>query len=347
MAQMPRPRPPFLQHEPTRHGKMVWYVRKGKGARIRIRAEFGTPEFEEAYQAAITGAARPTRRKASAGSLQWLWDRYRETIVWTGLSVATRRQRENIMLHVLKASGHEPYADVTRKDILDGCDRRKETPAQVRNFLDALRGLFRWAVAAGLACDDPTAGVRNPARKKTEGFKAWTLEDDVARYEARWAPGTKERVWMHVLLYIGCRRGDAVLLGKQHVRNGALTFITEKGREKVRIEVTRRLEPELVATLARGPCGDLSFICGERGNPLTKESFGNDFKVACVAAGIMDKSAHGLRKLSATIWAERGASEHELMAMFGWLTPAMAALYTRAVARKRLALNAYDRIMGT
>src|SRR5690606_8032366 len=129
--------------------------------------------------------------------------------------------------------------------------------------------------------------------------------------------------------------------------NGVLTFITEKGREKERIEVTRRIEPELAATLATGPCGDLAFICGGRGKPLTKESFGNRFKAACVAAGIPDKSAHGLRKLAATLWAERGATEHELMAMFGWLTPQMAALYTRAAHRKRLSLNAHNRLSGT
>ncbi len=61
----------------------------------------------------------------------------------------------------------------------------------------------------------------------------------------------------------------------------------------------------------------------------------------------MNKSAHGLRKLSATIWAERGATVNELMAMFGWLSPQMAALYTMAADRKRLSLNAHERLSGT
>ena len=33
---MPRPRPPHLQREITRHGKAVWYVRVGHGPRVRI-----------------------------------------------------------------------------------------------------------------------------------------------------------------------------------------------------------------------------------------------------------------------------------------------------------------------
>lgn len=345
---MPRPRPPGLQREKTRHGKFVWYVRVGKGARIRINEEYGTEAFEEAYRAAIGGEA-PAKRgktKARVGTLQWLYDRYRETAQWRDLSVATRRQRENIFKHVMDAAGSEPFTAITKRVVQESRDKRHDTPSQARNFLDAMRGLFDWALEADHVTIDPTAGVKNPKRKATEGFRPWNA-DDVARYEARWKHGTKERVWMHVLLYTGVRRGDAVILGRQHVRDGVLTFVTEKGRDRRRIEVTRRIEPELAATLAQGPCGDLSFICGERGRPLTKESFGNDFKAACVAAGITDKSAHGLRKLSATIWAERGATEMELMAMFGWMTPQMAALYTKAANRRRLALGAHDRLAGT
>jgi integrase len=171
--------------------------------------------------------------------------------------------------------------------------------------------------------------------------------EDVAKYEARWSEGTRQRVWLHVLLYTGVRRGDAVALGKQHLKNGVLIFITEKGRDRRRIEVPRPVEPELAATLAKGPCGDLAFVCGERGEPLVKESFGNMFKAACVEAGITDKSAHGLRKLSANIWAERGATVNELMALFGWLSPQMAAHYTEKADRKRLAMSAVSRLVRT
>ncbi|MGB8601145.1 MAG: hypothetical protein WCD42_03005 [Rhizomicrobium sp.] len=58
-------------------------------------------------------------------------------------------------------------------------------------------------------------------------------------------------------------------------------------------------------------------------------------------------TAHGLRIRSAAIWAERGATEQELMAMFGWLTPAMAGLYTKSANRRRMALGAQDRYFGT
>lgn len=57
--EMPRPRPPFLHYERLRHqrphGQGVWYFRKGQGPRIRIRAPYGSSEFMEEYQRALTG----------------------------------------------------------------------------------------------------------------------------------------------------------------------------------------------------------------------------------------------------------------------------------------------------
>ena len=340
---MPRPRPPHLHRQTTRHGKVVWYVRIGKGARIRLRGEYGTPEFVTAYQSAVSGKPVPNTQKAATGTLAWLIARYRETTAWAALSPASRRQRENIFLGVLKSAGAEPFAKVSRSAIVFGRDRRAATPAQARNFLDAMRGLFRWALEAGHVKTDPTAGVSNPTRQKGDGFPAWT-EDDVAQYQTKWPVGTKERVWLDVLLYTGLRRGDAVRFGRQHVRDGIGTIRTEKSGGE--ITVTIPILSVLGATLAAGPCGDLTFICGERRQPLTKESFGNFFREAARAAGV-EKSAHGVRKIGATRAAENGATVAELEAIFGWQGGGMASLYTRAADRARLAKLAMNKLERT
>lgn len=340
---MPRPRPIHLVRERTRHGKFVWYVRKG-GKRIRIKAEFGTPEFHNLYAQALIGGALSTgpHTKAKSGSVRWLYERYRETSTWRDKSKATRRQRENIFKGVMDTIGDVEVAKITKADIEASKDARSETPAQARNFLDAMRGLFRWALKADHVKVDPTAGVENPKRDfKGGGFPVWT-EADVAAYEYRWAPGTRQRVWLHVLLYTGLRRGDAVRLGRQHVREGIATIRTEKTETDVPLPIL----PALAATLAMGPTGDLAFICGERGEPLTKESFGNMFSGACRKAGV-HKSAHGVRKLAATLMAENGATVAELEAVFGWQGGAMASLYTKSANRKRLAVGAMHKLART
>jgi hypothetical protein len=137
-----------------------------------------------------------------------------------------------------------------------------------------MRGLFKWATKASLVKVDPTIGVEDPARPKGSGFPVWT-EDQVAAYERRWPTGTRQRVWLDVLLYTGLRRGDAVRLGRQHVRNGIATLKTEKSGFE--LEVTLPILPVLAETLNIGPCGELAFIAGATGMPLSKRAFGNEF----------------------------------------------------------------------
>ena len=127
---------------------------------------------------------------------------------------------------------------------------------------------------------DLTADVKNPQRPKGDGFRPWT-EDDVAAYEKCWPIGTRQRVWLDVLLYTGLRRGDAVRLGRQHIRDGVASLKTEKTDTLVMLPILS----VLAETLAAGPCGDLTFIAGAGGKPLTKETFGNEFRQACKAAG--------------------------------------------------------------
>ena len=198
MEPMPRPRPLYLSREVTRHRKAVWYVRF-RGKRTRLRSEFGTPEFDAEFQAALAGKPTALKESTLAGSLEWLITRYRETTSWHGLSMATRRQRENIFRQVLSTAGHQPFAKITSATIMVARDRRLSTPAQARNFLDAMRGLFRWASKAKLVKVDPTAGIENPPRPKGNGFIPWT-EEHVGAYEVRWPIGTRQRVWLDACL---------------------------------------------------------------------------------------------------------------------------------------------------
>lgn len=338
---MPRPSRPYLAKQVTRHNKTIWYVRRRPNPKVRLRAEYGTPEFWDEYSAAVSGAAVKPSAKAEVGTLGWLWENYRASSAWLKLSRATKRQRENIMLGVLKKAGKESFRKIRKSDIAASRDDRASTPAQARNFLDAMRGLFRWAEEVGHIQTDPTAGVKNPPRSGNgEGFKVWT-EADVERYQKRWPIGTKERVWLDVLLYTGLRRGDVVKIGPDHVADGIASMQTEKSQK--RITVTIPILAVLKKTLDAGPVGSKTFICGDRGNALTKESFGNVFKDAALKAGV-DKSAHGVRKIAATTAANNGATVAELEALFGWQGGQMASLYTRSADRARLAKGAISKL---
>ncbi|WP_177228124.1 tyrosine-type recombinase/integrase [Hyphomicrobium facile] len=95
------------------------------------------------------------------------------------------------------------------------------------------------------------------------------------------------------------------------------------------------------------PTGDLNFLVTEYGKPFSAAGFGNWFRERCDAAGLMDCSAHGLRKAAATSLAEAGASAHQLMAWFGWRSLKEAERYTRAASQKKLAASVVPLFAGT
>jgi integrase len=339
---MPHPRPPHLQRHKTRHGKYNWYVQVRRGPLIRIKEEYGTPAFDAAYRAALANApSLPAPKiRAAVGTVEWAWLNYKQSGAWSVLSRSTQRWRENIMKRVLEAAGSEQITAVTRSDIQNGVDRRASTPAQAKSFLQTMNQFFNWLVDSKKVAHNPCAGVK-VKRKKTQGHKRWTYEDVLA-YEKRWPIGTRERVMLDVYMYTGLRRGDAARVGPGHVHNGVITLATEKSQGNTAVNLP--MLDVLKITLAAGPTGKLSFICKKDGMPYKKEALGNVFKDACVAAGILDKSAHGLRKAAATRAADNGATSHELMAIFGWVDIKEAEIYTREANRKRLAAQSMSKL---
>lgn len=138
---MPPKLPRNLHRQITRHGRVAWYYRKGKGRRIRILGEYGSPEFLAAYDAA-DGPGPKARKSPASGTFAWAVWMYRQSQVWASLSPATRRQRENIFARIVRTHGDTPTSAWKRGDIAAGRDKRAATPSAARHFVETLRGLF-------------------------------------------------------------------------------------------------------------------------------------------------------------------------------------------------------------
>jgi Phage integrase family len=104
--------------------------------------------------------------------------------------------------------------------------------------------------------------------------------------------------------------------------------------------------PILADIISRSPTGDLTFLVTSFGKPFTAAGFGNWFREQCDEAALPHCSAHGLRKAGATIAAERGATDRQLMALYDWETAAQANVYTAAADRRQLAGEAARLLAG-
>jgi integrase len=353
-SEMPKPKLPFLHCIRSRHGKSTYYVKlsksqKGRGTRIWDPV-YRSEKFMEEYHAAVRGApitVAPLVGKDGKGSLGWLIKQHRNSRYWREmLSAGTRKQRSPIFKQLEDSAGDIPYTAIRRTNIEEGMMAR--TQNQARHFYNTMRGLFKWAVENELHDRNPTDGIK-VKKDNSDGHLAWPIEL-IEQYEQRWPLGTKQRLVFDVYLYLGLRRGDAARFGKQHIRNGIAHLMTEKSQGKMPIYVP--VHPALAASMAACPSPGLAVICKDDGMPYAKETLGNFFHEAVKAAGIpatkrgskvKGYSGHGLRKASATIAAESGATEAELNAMFGWSGHEMAQLYTKKADRKRLAARAMQK----
>ena len=119
-----------------------------------------------------------------------------------------------------------------------------------------------------------------------------------------------------------------------------LVFTETKG--ELRIVKTHALPilPPLRQSIDATQIGHLVYLVTAWGQPHSANAFGNWFKKRGREAGLEDLSAHGLRKLGAQRCAEAGATEHQLMALFGWTNPQQAAIYTKKANRAKLEAQA-------
>jgi len=237
-----------------------------------------------------------------------------------------------ILETIRREHGEKRVATMQREHVTKLVTSKKAFAA--RNWLKALRGLMRFAVTAGLRDDDPTAGIDLP-RVRAGTICSWS-EADIAAFEARWEPGTRERLAMALLLYTAARRGDMVGFGPQHIRNGVLAYRQQKTGRALEIPV----HPELSAVLAASPKGHLTFLTTVAGAAFTASGFGGLFRRWCNEAGLSHCSAHGLRKAQARRLAEAGCSAHEIAAITGHKTLAEVQRYADAASQSRMARSA-------
>ncbi len=326
---MPRPRKPYVQRETSRHGKTVWYFRRGDGPRVRLPGAYESPEWLSAYERALAqGAPEPKASKPATGTIRWLVDEYRKSAGFRTLGPSTRRVRERLLERLIDENGDVYLEDVDRKALEEARDRRArggEAPEAGNAFMKLMRVLLDFAIERGTIDHNPADKVKN-LKSNPDGFHTWTLEE-VERFEARHPVGTMARLALDVLLYTGVRRQDAVRLGRQHIRGGVVTI-------RRRRRAGRRTSSSRCRCSSRSPgasprrrrAGEMTLIVTHFGRPFSDAGFGNWFRARCDEAGVPG-SAHGLRKASATRAAEAGATTTELMAMFGWTTAKEAERY--------------------
>ncbi len=353
----------YLEHNPTATDDR-YFVRIPGRRRMRLYGLPGSIEWLDQYKAAVAGkliahrVERTARRKSAlAGSLRHAVEIYYQCDDFKLLGTRTQRLRRNLLDRLCTRTNMigEPYAQQPFRalDAAKIIQWRDEGAVETGNsIVKVLRQVFKAAIPHKICVGNPAkdVGYRSIG---SEGYRPWT-SDDIRQFEATHPIGSKARLALALLIFTGQRRGDVVGLGKQHIRKADqvapelrelhpgrwLAFTQQKNHRRKPVSLWLPIIPELETVLAKSPCGDMTFLINAFGRGFTEAGFGNWFRKQCDAARLDGLSAHGCRKAGAVLAAERGATEKQLMAVFGWRSGKQAAHYTRSADQKRLAAGA-------
>jgi site-specific recombinase XerD len=328
-----------------RHGKPRFYLRRPGHKKIPLPGLPWSPEFMEAREKALTGdwgkaeigATRTVAGTVNAAVISY----YQASSFKDGLAKSSQDSRRAILERFREEHGDKRVALMLGSALQVIIN--KKTPAAQRNWKKALRGFIDHCLSLKMMKTDPLAGLKL-VKMKTKGHHPWESAE-CAKFENHHALGTRARLAYELLLQASQSRCDVVRMGRQHIRNGMMSM----GRQKTGVPFNVEIMPSLQCAIDAMPASNhLTFLVTAQGNPFTAAGFGNWFRDMCHVAGLPKRcTSHGLRKAAATYLAEQGATDHQLMAWFGWTSISQAQVYTKAANRKLMARGAAKLITGT
>jgi integrase len=346
MGQHSMKRPPkFVHGFVDRHGKPRFYFRRAGFKQVPLPGLPWSPEFMSAYEIALAGQpAQIGGLRVKPGTIRALAVSYYNSIDFRSMKPTTQSVYRNIIDRFCGETdkqgwrhGDKSAATLQREHIIKLMAARAEKPDSANGLRKALRAMMKYAVEIGLRTDDPTRDVR-AIRVKSAGYHSWS-EAEIEQFEARHDIGTRARLALALLLFSGQRRGDVIVMGRQHIRNGELHV----HQQKTGVELVIPVHPNLHAIISKTTAGRLTFLVTEFGKPFTAAGFGNWFREQCDMANLHHCSAHGLRKAAARRLAEAGCTAHEIAAITGHATLREITRYTKAADQKHLAVAAMEK----
>lgn len=333
----------YVQRFEDRHGKVRHYFRRPGSKRVTLPGQPGSPEFLAAYQAAIGSEVVPQARaigvdRVKPGSIAALIVSFYSSPGFRNRADITRRNYRNVLEHFRKEHGHKSAAGL-RKDHVEAM-LAGMTPGAAYSLRRVLKLIMAHAVKTKMRADNPLLAMEK-AQRATVGHRTWE-ETDIQRYEKHWKVGSRERLALDLLLYVGCRRKDLVGLGRQMVRDGVLTYTPSKDKTKTPLHIP--IHPSLKASLDAAPKDQMTFLQTQYGAPFSPAGFTNWFVESAKAAGLTGLTPHGLRKACCRRLAEAGCTANEIMAITGHKNVSEVTTYTKAADQKKLAQNAMKRV---
>lgn len=333
---MRREAKPFLETVKVK-GRTYYYYRmtvtvdgQRKTKRIRIKAEFGTEEFDREYWSIRSGKHAPVSRT----NFSALVENYMRSRRYTQLAEGTKRKYRPILDDVRAKSGHVDVTLVRRSEVEAIHEKYADTPRMADHRLQVLRLLFAHAIRLEWMTHNPASQIELFGKQREyEPWPDWmvgkldTAPDDV-------------RVLAEVILWTGQRPNAAAEMKWSDISGDRMTILDEKRRERFEVHA-----PEGFLTLLKTiPQRGQHIIAKTLRAPVGHQTLSRHFRDWRDGLGAPARPyvLHGLRKLAIVRLAEAGWTDAEIQAATNQ-SAQMVAYYRQKANRVKLTKNARER----
>jgi hypothetical protein len=293
----------WVEERKDRRGRVAYYAFIRRGILFgMLPGKPGDAEFDAEYQRlkaetepkapdlAAGGQAPTDPTDYPRGTFGALVTEFLASAQFKTKKPRTRGEYQRIAELLQDEHGWKRVAKMRRRHIRRIRDSKSDTPGAANNVLRILKILMNFAVDDELIEASPAAKFKE---LPVGDWRAWT-DEECARFEKRWPPGTMQRRAYAVALYTGQRKQDQITRTRAHRRDGGIYVVQSKTDEELWIPEHR----ELTAELARGvaPMTTL-LVTPTQGKPFDATYYGAWFAEAIDDAGLPDDCVlHGLRK---------------------------------------------------
>lgn len=315
---MKHPDYPGVSSMTDRHGKTRWRLRRSGHKDVMLPRDPHSQEFDEEYQRAILGqSAKVVQHPSSAAplSMKAAYRILKTTAEWRAPDECCQTRYCQTIERILTIPigsgvvGDGPMEQLKRSHIKMILSRFSDTSHMERIVLICIRKLTGVALDEEWIETDPAYRMsRNPT---TQGHKTWPA-DIMAKYEAQWAIGTRQRTAYALALWLGKRLSDVCRLRWDHLTTKTIAegdairevdgfeFTQFKGRKRGRrifLPMTEMLRKELAPL----PRTDGTVLATSKSKPDTENSLCVRMAEWCKEAGIERgihhaRSAQGARR---------------------------------------------------
>ena len=328
---------PYVKEYVDKAGTVRRYFRKRGCKTVPLPGVPGSREFMEAYETAVgTPLERPALQ--GPGTVAALIVDYLRGPAFANLKPSSQKSYRAVLDRFGTKHGHRLVRDMPRDKVAAYIHEIGAThPGMANVTRSVLRKLLAHGVRLGYRNDNPVAEID---RYKLGTHHTWT-DAELKAFEARWPPGTRQRLAYALLLFTGQRVGDVARMRRQDISGGCIAVEQEKTGTVLSIPI----HPTLAATMKAGPHKGMNLIGGPDGRQMTKDALSAMMKRAVAAAGLPPKCVpHGLRKAMARRLADAGASTKQIASISGHKTLTEIERYTAAADQKHLSRAAMDKL---